>query len=103
MQALKAASSGIYCAPLRMLAIEVYEKLNESGVPCSLVTGQERIEVPGAKHVACTVEMANITQVVQVAVIDEIQVLASFSQLRKWHSLTPVFGCSALQQHAPPA
>jgi ATP-dependent RNA helicase SUPV3L1/SUV3 len=57
-----------------MLAIEVYEKLNESGVPCNLVTGQECIEVPGAKHVACTVEMANISQVVQVAVIDEIQV-----------------------------
>ena len=74
MQALKVAPSGVYCAPLRMLAIEVYEKLNDGGVPCSLVTGQERIEVPGAKHVACTVEMANITQVVQVAVIDEIQV-----------------------------
>lgn len=78
MQALKAAPSGMYCAPLRMLAIEVYEKLNEEGVPCSLVTGQERIEVPGAKHVACTVEMANITQVVQVAVIDEIQVRTRF-------------------------
>lgn len=81
LQALKNASSGVYCAPLRMLAIEVYEKLNESGVPCSLVTGQERIEVPHAKHVACTVEMANITQVVKVAVIDEIQVLYQFYTL----------------------
>ena len=36
--------------------------------------GQERLEVPGAAHTACTIEMANLGARVDVAVIDEIQV-----------------------------
>lgn len=39
-----------------------------------LSAGQERKEVPGAGHTACTIEMANMHQRVDVAVIDEIQV-----------------------------
>ena len=50
------------------------DRLNADGLDCDLVTGQERVEVPGAQHVACTVEMASTTNVVEVAVIDEIQV-----------------------------
>ena len=49
------AGTGVYCGPLRLLAWEVAEKLNAGGVPCSLVTGQERREVEGARHAACTV------------------------------------------------
>jgi ATP-dependent RNA helicase SUPV3L1/SUV3 len=64
----------VYCGPLRLLAVEVTERLNQEGLPCSLVTGQERINVAGARHVACTVEMASTTNLLDVAVIDEIQV-----------------------------
>lgn len=87
-QALKAAKSGMYCGPLRLLAVEVYERLNQDGCHCNLVTGQERAEVPGATHSACTVEMASTANIVDVAVIDEIQVLPPLR-------LTPSLGPSA--------
>jgi hypothetical protein len=59
IEALKTAKRGVYCAPLRLLAWEVHEKLCEAGVPCNLLTGQEKVIVPGANHSACTVEMAS--------------------------------------------
>jgi coenzyme F420-reducing hydrogenase delta subunit len=74
MQALKNARSGVYCGPLRLLAVENAERLNAEGIPCDLVTGQESTLVEGAKHVSCTVEMTSLTEPVDVAVIDEIQV-----------------------------
>jgi len=37
--------------------------------------GQERREVPGAAHTSCTVEMVNMQRRVDVAVIDEIQMI----------------------------
>ncbi len=42
---LRAAERGAYLAPLRLLALEVYERLNELGVATSLVTGEERLLV----------------------------------------------------------
>lgn len=74
---LAQASSGVYLAPLRLLAIEVWDKLNSQGVPCNLLTGEERVLVPGARHTASTIEMLNPTELVDVAVIDEIQMLDS--------------------------
>jgi ATP-dependent RNA helicase SUPV3L1/SUV3 len=44
------AKSGIYCAPLRLLAWEVSEVLNNNNVKCSLITGQERSISPGDTH-----------------------------------------------------
>ena len=38
---MKVAESGLYLAPLRLLALEVFDKLNIEGVPCSLKTGEE--------------------------------------------------------------
>jgi ATP-dependent RNA helicase SUPV3L1/SUV3 len=84
MNRLKEASSGIYCGPLRLLAWEVHEKLNSDKVPCSLLTGQEVVEMPGAKHVACTVEMCNLEAAVDVAIIDEIQLLQSRDRGMAW-------------------
>lgn len=39
LQALLKARSGVYCGPLRLLAVEVFERVNEDGVPCNLLTG----------------------------------------------------------------
>ena len=36
-----AAESGMYLAPLRLLALEVSDFLNANGTPCSLKTGEE--------------------------------------------------------------
>lgn len=64
IEELKLAKTGIYCAPLRLLAWEVYEKLNAAGIPCNLRTGQEKIDIPNAKHTACTVEMASSVRLI---------------------------------------
>lgn len=74
LTALRQSASGLYCGPLRLLAWEVHERLNAHGVPCSLLTGQEVIDIPEANHTSSTIEMAKVNAPVEVAVIDEIQV-----------------------------
>ena len=39
IELLREAGSGVYLAPLRLLALDVYERLGELGIPASLVTG----------------------------------------------------------------
>lgn len=75
MEHLAKAKSGVYLAPLRLLALENYQRLVDAGVPVSLVTGEQRKIDPDARHVASTVEMLNSNRPVEVAVIDEIQLL----------------------------
>jgi hypothetical protein len=48
---------------------QVADRLNAQGVPCHLITGQEVRLVEGAKHVACTVEMADLDQQVEVSLM----------------------------------
>lgn len=75
MEHLSRAKSGVYLAPLRLLALENYNRLNEAGVPVSLITGEQRKLTPDATHIASTVEMLNPNRAVDVAIIDEIQLL----------------------------
>lgn len=82
--ALQNAESGIYLAPLRLLAMEIRDRLMEAGIPCNLITGEERVMVPGARHTAATVEMMNSNQAVDVAVIDEIQMLLDPDRGHAW-------------------
>lgn len=81
---LKEARSGVYLAPLRLLALEVYERLNELGVPTSLVTGEERIIIPNAMHVSSTIEMVDLSRKYDVAVIDETQLLEDSQRGWAW-------------------
>lgn len=66
MQRFLSAESGIYCGPLKMLAVEVFTKSNAKGTPCDLVTGEERSmgrdDGAAAEHVACTVEMTALNR-----------------------------------------
>lgn len=89
MEALAKAASGVYLAPLRLLALENYERLLEvsrHGKPLavSLVTGEERRIAEDATHVASTVEMLDTRTPVDVAVIDEIQMLADRDRGAAW-------------------
>ncbi|MES2019082.1 MAG: helicase-related protein [Pseudomonadota bacterium] len=89
MEALAAAASGVYLAPLRLLALENYERLQAArphGKPLavSLVTGEERRMADGGTHVASTVEMLDTRTRVEVAVIDEIQMLADRDRGSAW-------------------
>jgi ATP-dependent RNA helicase SUPV3L1/SUV3 len=81
---LKAAETGAYLGPLRLLALEVYERMNADGVPTSLVTGELIEPVDGARHVAATVEMLDTKNAVDVAVIDEIQMIADADRGTAW-------------------
>jgi ATP-dependent RNA helicase SUPV3L1/SUV3 len=81
---LAAAGSGAALAPLRLLALEFQDALAARGVLASLVTGEERQVFPGARHVACTVEMAHTSRFVDVAVIDEAQMLGDPDRGAAW-------------------
>lgn len=84
LERLKLAKSGVYLGPLRLLALEVYEKMNGAGVPCTMLTGQECLEVEGANITASTVEMLDIDKTYEVAVIDEAQMVADESRGHSW-------------------
>ncbi|KAG4958752.1 hypothetical protein JHK87_035385 [Glycine soja] len=84
LQRFMEAKTGIYCSPLRLLAMEVFDKVNAKGIYCSLLTGQEKKRVPFSNHVACTVEMASTQELYEVAVIDEIQMMADSNRGYAW-------------------
>lgn len=97
LQRYMEAKSGIYCSPLRLLAMEVFDKVNALGVYCSLHTGQEKKCVPFANHVACTVEMASTDECYEVAVIDEIQMIGD--QVRGFAWSRALLGLKADEIH----
>ncbi|XP_072972444.1 ATP-dependent RNA helicase SUV3L, mitochondrial [Typha angustifolia] len=84
LQRFMEARSGVYCSPLRLLAMEVFDKVNAAGVYCSLHTGQEKKTLPFSNHVACTIEMASTEELYEVAVIDEVQMLADPTRGYAW-------------------
>ncbi|XP_076953392.1 DExH-box ATP-dependent RNA helicase DExH18, mitochondrial-like [Bidens hawaiensis] len=84
LQQFMEAKKGIYCSPLRLLAMEVFDKVNSLGVYCSLLTGQEKKYVPFGNHTACTVEMFSTKELYEVAVIDEIQMMPDVYRGYAW-------------------
>lgn len=89
MEHLVKAQSGVYLAPLRLLALENYERMQAArphGKPLavSLVTGEERRMAENSTHTASTVEMLDTRNPVEVAVIDEIQMLADRDRGSAW-------------------
>ncbi|XP_051919392.1 ATP-dependent RNA helicase SUPV3L1, mitochondrial [Hippocampus zosterae] len=101
IQRYLAAKSGVYCGPLKLLAHEIFEKSNQAGVPCDLVTGEERtiVDTEGrvSGHVACTIEMCSVTTPYEVAVIDEIQMIRDSS--RGWAWTRALLGLCAEEIH----
>jgi len=84
MQALKQAETGLYLAPLRLLALEVMDRLNRDGTPCTLLTGEEEMRVPDARHTASTIEMLDPDEPCDAAVIDEVQMLGDRDRGWAW-------------------
>ena len=84
LQELKKARKGAYLCPLRLLALEVFDQLNMDGVPCSLLTGEEKLEVPFSGITASTIEMAEYGESYDVAVIDEAQMISDIHRGDKW-------------------
>ena len=93
MKKLKEANSGLYLAPLRLLALEGYEDLKESNIEASLVTGEEQQLNEDAAHICSTIEMIDFDLEVDVAVIDEVQMLEDDD--RGWAWVNAIIGVPA--------
>lgn len=99
LKKLEAAESGVYAGPLRLLAHEVYTRLNALGKKCALITGEER-RIPedmGPTMNSCTVEMVPLNTTVDVAVIDEIQMMGDAD--RGWAWTQAFLGVKAKEVH----
>ncbi len=79
---LAQAIDGAYLAPLRLLALEGRDRLVARGVPCSLLTGEENVPADGARVISSTIEMVGTNTPIDVAVIDEAQMI--FDSSRGW-------------------
>lgn len=84
LQALKTARNGIYLAPLRLLAYEIHDRLNQEGIPCNMITGEEEIIIAGAEHSSCTIETLSVEAEYEVAVIDECQMIGDERRGGAW-------------------
>jgi ATP-dependent RNA helicase SUPV3L1/SUV3 len=93
LEALTKAPTGTYLAPLRLLALENYEALRERGLRAGMVTGEEILGEPDPSHTARTIETADLRRPVDVAVIDEIQMLSDPD--RGWAWTNALFGIPA--------
>ena len=83
-QRLKRAKTGVYLAPLRLLALEAQETLLDAGVDCSLSTGEEEDFREGDTHIAATPEKLDLKRRYDVAVIDECQMIADRQRGYAW-------------------
>ncbi|KAF9228843.1 P-loop containing nucleoside triphosphate hydrolase protein [Gyrodon lividus] len=139
LRALAASTSGIYAGPLRLLAHEIWERLNKGQIvplgmdpeagsepdtsinmdivdergpkptvrkdghvryarECNLRTGEEfRIIADNAPLMSCTVEMATLDKPLDVAVVDEIQMIADPERGSAWTNA--VLGLAAREIH----
>ena len=84
IEELAAADTGVYLAPLRLLAYEQYDTLNRAGAACTLVTGEERRVVEGASLRSSTIEMLDFKRRYDVAVIDEAQMATDDERGGAW-------------------
>ncbi|KAJ7632305.1 P-loop containing nucleoside triphosphate hydrolase protein, partial [Roridomyces roridus] len=124
LRALVAAKLGVYAGPLRLLAHEIWERVNlgqlaplgasqeeivaAASVPygtdhpfaraCNMITGEEqKIVSPVATIQSCTVEMLYMGTQYDVAVIDEIQMISDVE--RGWCWTNAVLGLPAKELH----
>lgn len=98
LKRLMESGSGCYAGPLRLLAHEVYERMNADGIPCNLITGDDRkIHSDSAQLVSCTVEMVNLNKPMEVCVLDEIQMIGDMD--RGWAWTQALMGVKAQEVH----
>ena len=81
---LKKNAPGTYLGPLRLLALEMFDKINDAGIACSMLTGEESIPVEGAQIISSTIELCNFSACYKTAVIDEAQLIADRDRGSAW-------------------
>lgn len=93
LNTLAEGETGVYLAPLRLLALEGQEEIEKRGKPTSFLTGEERDLRPGARFFSSTIEMLNFDRMVDTAVIDEVQLLSDSD--RGWAWSAAIIGAPA--------
>ncbi|RKP34195.1 P-loop containing nucleoside triphosphate hydrolase protein [Dimargaris cristalligena] len=85
LKRLESARRGIYCGPLRLLAFEIYERMNHQGIGCNLITGEDRrLAEKDVPLLSATIEMADFNAQYDVAVLDEIQMIGDTFRGHAW-------------------
>lgn len=84
IKAMEKSESGVYLAPLRLLAEEMQETIEADGFACSLLTGEEEIANDEAVFVSSTAEMADLHTEYDCAVIDECQMCGDTARGGAW-------------------
>ncbi len=84
IEKLASVDKGCYLAPLRLLAAELFDTLNQREVNTTLLTGEEVIEKEGATHYSSTIEMARLQEPFDCCVIDEIQMITDHQRGWAW-------------------
>lgn len=99
LKALEQSKTGIYAGPLRLLAHETFTRLKAKGRRCALITGEEQRIPEGDEpfFASCTVEMTPLNQRVDVAIIDEIQMIGD--EQRGWAWTQALLGVQAKEVH----
>lgn len=97
IEKLKNADSGMYLAPIKALGNEIFHKLNQEGIACDLITGDESVRTSGAKHTSSTIEIADFERKVDVAVVDEVQLIEDKQRGYAW--IKAIFGLQAKEIH----
>ena len=97
IERLMDAESGVYLAPLRLLALEIQDKLRSENISCSLLTGEEEDIVSYASHVSSTIEKLQLETEYNICVIDEAQMIAD--KQRGWAWTRAIIGVLAPEIH----
>lgn len=102
LKALAKAKLGYYAGPLRLLAREIYERFQEQGISCNLITGEEIVPSLDAfdnltELSSGTIEMVPLNKTMDICVIDEIQMIADPLRGSAWTNA--VLGVQAKELH----
>ena len=97
IEALKKNGSGVYLAPLRLLAFEIQDKLCNSGYKCSLITGEEKIIVDDSNYIASTIEMLDYSKYYDTIIIDEAFMISDSDRGKSW--TRAILDCNAREVH----
>ncbi|KAI5799958.1 P-loop containing nucleoside triphosphate hydrolase protein [Geopyxis carbonaria] len=98
LKRLEESGNGIYAGPLRLLAHEIYERMNAKGIQCNLITGDDVRRVSeNATMTSSTMEMVDLNREVDVCVIDEIQMIGDPD--RGWAWTQALLGVRAKEVH----
>lgn len=84
LERLKQCEKGAYFGPLRLLALEVYDKFNWADVPCNMITGEEELLVDNAVCQSSTIEMFNQDEWYDIVVVDEVQMISDPFRGHNW-------------------